>query len=129
MADDQKYFPDMTGEEKLAALTILSKMESGFEEVIDLLTARKVHFDTDENEVKKIRIKLLDAQGDLAKVRSKRIGLEAGNFAMKPPSADVVAAIKKQADGLDQMIASAVVADTVVDAANLLLQTWQHSQA
>jgi hypothetical protein len=129
MADDHKYFPDMTDEEKLAALTVLSKMENGLEEAIDLLIARKVHFDTDENEVKKIRIKLLDAQGDLAKVRSKRIALEAGQFAMKSPSAEVVAAIKKQADELDQMIASAVAADTVVDAANLLLQTWQNSQA
>ncbi len=129
MTDTQKYFPDMTDEEQLASIKLFSNTERGLADAIALLNARKVNFDTDENELKRIRIELADKKAKLAKLRSKWIALEESGYAMPPPSPETIKNIKAQSDNLDKMIANAATADTIVDAANLLFKAWQNSQA
>ena len=118
----------MTEKEQLDTLRVYSNTELGLEDAIALLNARKVNFETDENELKKIRIELADKEAELAKIRARRIAFEEGKYAMRPPKPEEVDAIKAQADMLDRMSAQAETADTIVAAAKLLLQSWEASQ-
>ncbi len=126
---DLKLVSQMSEAEQLAALRMYLKTEEGLEDAIALLNARKVNFDTTEGELKRIRIELADAKAELAKVRARLIAFEANQLSMKPPSPEVITTITEQAKKLDEMIANAQAADTIVAAVKLLTEAWANTQS
>jgi precorrin-6B methylase 2 len=123
-----KPMTEMTEVEQLASYKAYLISEDGLVDAIDLLRIRKANFDTKEGELKKIRIKLADAEADLAKVRARLIAFKAGALAMKPPNDEIIKEISEQAGKLDRMVANAETADTIVAATKLLLEAWGKTQ-
>ena len=128
MSNGIKPANDMSENEKLASIQSFLSTETGLEDAIALLSARKVSFATTETELKLIKIKLADLKAELAKVRARLIAFQAGDLTMRPPSPQVLQEIQSHAATLDRMIVQAETADTIVAAAVLLAQAWAETQ-
>ncbi len=93
-------------EEQLSYYQAILNLEEAIIDVISLLEARSVIFDTNKKELRIIRVYLTDLKAQLAKVRAHLISVNSGMRQLKAPTASELDRIKVLAGEADRMVAS-----------------------